>query len=167
MSYFCWKKSFGWCQAKRRGGMKDARHHVYFCFRHSSSLSPRIITRVRGRFYGLWLENKKAVCFLQAKRWFTTRHDKVSARLTVRMCEGCRGSRHVRLDVSVVGQPVWSPQRSSTHWNTAQSIEKLWLSSRYQYLTSSSHIISTVSTSFSGDHGLFYVVHNWNWKPNQ
>lgn len=46
------------CQAKRGEGVKYARHCVWFCFKHSSSLSPRIITRVRGRFYGLWLENK-------------------------------------------------------------------------------------------------------------
>lgn len=39
-------------------GLKNARHRVWFCFRHLSSLSPRIITRVRGRFYGLRLENK-------------------------------------------------------------------------------------------------------------
>lgn len=54
------------CQATKKR-MKDARRRVCFCFIHSSSLSPKIITRVRGRFYTLWLENKKGCVFPAGK----------------------------------------------------------------------------------------------------
>lgn len=52
--------------------------------------------------------------------------------------------------------------RMFIHTGRRQRGKMFWLTSRYQYLTSSSLIISTVSTSFSSDHGLFNVGHNWS-----
>lgn len=42
---------------------------------------------------------------------------------------------------------------------------KFWPTAAYQYLPSSSHIISTGSTSSTSGHGLFNVVRDWKMKP--
>lgn len=148
-------------------GMKDARHSVWFCFRHSSSLSPRIITRVRGRFYGLWLENKMLRVSCRQSDDLQLWMIKCSLAW---QCGCVRAAEDP--DMSDMWMWVWSYSECGHHSvviyiGTQHGGEKFWLTSRYQYLTSSSRIISTVSTSFFSDHGLFHVVHNWNWNSNQ
>lgn len=152
---------------KKKWGMKDARHRVWFCFRHSSSRSLRIITRVRGRFYGLWLENKML-------RVSCRRSDDLQLWM-IKWAPGwqCGCVRAAEdPDMSDMWMRVWSYSECGhrsvvIYIGTRRRREKFWLTSRYQYLTSSSHIISTVSTSFSSDHGLFHVVRNWNRNQNQ
>lgn len=60
---------------------------------------------------------------------------------------------------------VWGMLRIPTCPICGCRARVFWLTGVYQYLTSSSHIISTGSTSFSSGHGLFHVVHDWKGNP--
>lgn len=119
----------------------------------------------RGRFGGLGLENKTQ---LVSRSW--------SCALHIRMIKWAPGRQRgsVRDADALHMSDMWmwwygecGYRRMIIYTGTQHEGKMFRLTSRYQYLTSSSHIISTVSTSLSSDHGLFNVVHCWNRNPNQ